>query len=721
MPRSKFRLFAASAILSLPVLALVAAPTGAAPRKAPAAAAAAHQGEWGAFGIQTQYVDPAAKPGDDFDRHVNGRWIDAYELPADKSRMISFTKLNDLSEQRIRGILDGLKARKYPVGSSQARISAAYSAFTDTAGIEARGLAPAKPYLVRIAAAKTRDDLLALFAAPGFASPVGIGIDPDEKASDHYALHFGQAGLGLPDRDYYLVDNPRNLEIRAKYLDYLTFLLGKAGPLDKMGWADPRSAAQTVLRLETDLARATWDRTVLRNPDLTYNKLSLAELAQADPGGAARKFIDLTGAGAANYVLVQQMPPTAEELAAAKLTPEQAAKLGGGVPATLKLIDQAPLASWQAWLTARFLSDNAAVLPAEIDDANFAFYGKMLFGQPQQRPRWKRGITAVEEQIGELLGQVYAQRYYPAASRAAMAQLVGNLRRAMAANLAELKWMGPETRREAEAKLAAFTPKIGAPERFKRYEGLALSVSDPLANRMAANKWGLDFQLARLGKPVDRSEWGILPQTVNAYYNATFNEVVFPAAILQPPFFNPSADPAVNYGAIGAVIGHELGHGFDDEGSKFDGAGNLRNWWTPADRAAFEALTGKLVAQYSAFCPFDEGKTCVNGQLTLGENIGDLGGLSLAYRAYHMSLNGKEAPVINGVTGDQRFFMAWAQIWRAKSREARARQMLLVDPHSPDNYRINGIVRNFDEWYRAFDVKPGDKLYLPPEQRVRIW
>ena len=715
MPRSKFRLFAAPAILSLPILALVAAPTGAAPRKAPAAAAAPQQGEWGAFGVQTQYVDSATRPGDDFDRHVNGRWKDTFELPADKTRFGSFTKLNDLSEQRIRGILDGLKARKWPAGSPQARIAAAYSAFTDTAGIEARGLAPAKPYLDRIAAAKTRDDLLVLFAAPGFASPIGTSIDPDEKASDHYALNLGQAGLGLPDRDYYLVDNPRNLEIRAKYLDYLAFLLGKAGN------ADPRSAAQAVMRLETDMARAMWDRTLSRNRDLTYNKLSLAELAQADPGGAARKFIDLIGAGAANYVLVPQMPPTAEELAAAKLTSEQAAKLGGGVPATLKLIDEEPLASWQAWLTARFLSDNAAVLPAEIDDAEFAFYGKVMIGQPQQRPRWKRGIGEVESQIGELLGQVYAQRYYPAANRAGMAQLVGNLRRAMSANLAELKWMGPETRREAEAKLTAFTPKIGAPERFKRYEGLALSASNPLANRMAANKWGLDFQLARLGKPVDRSEWFILPQTVNAYYNATFNEVVFPAAILQPPFFNPSADPAVNYGAIGAVIGHEMGHGFDDQGSKSDGAGNLRDWWTPADKAAFEALTGKLAGQYAAFCPFDGGKTCVNGQLTLGENIGDLGGLSLSYRAYRMSLNGKEAPVINGTTGDQRFFMAFAQIFRSKTRDARARQLLMTDPHSPDNYRINGIVRNFDEWYRAFDVKPGDKLYLPPEQRVRIW
>ena len=691
------------------VLCAAAAALAAAP--APARTAS----EWGRFGVQTQHVDAAAKPGDDFDRYVNGKWNDTYQMPADKARVGAFSVLGDLSEARLRAILEGLQARKWPAGSPQARLSAAYAAFIDSAGIEARGLAPASPYLGRIAAAKSRDDLIALFAAPGFASPLGTGVDADEKDSNRYALYLGQSGLGLPDRDYYLLDTPRYAEIRGKYVDYLAFLLGKAGN------ADPRGAASAVLALETAMARAMWDRTVGRNRDLTYNKLTLAELEQAAPGGSIRSFLGKIDAGAADYVIVAQVPPTPEELAAARLTPEQAAKLGGGVPATVKLIDDMPLASWQAWLTTRFLSDHASVLPAEIDAANFAFYGTVLSGQPQQRPRWKRGISAVEGQIGELLGQIYARRYFPAANRAAMAQLVGNLRRAMAANLAELAWMGPETRREAEAKLAAFNPKIGAPGRFKAYDGLAISASDPLANRIAANKWGLDFQISRLGKPVDRSEWFMLPQTVNAYYNPTFNEVVFPAAILQPPFFNLAADPAVNYGAIGAVIGHEMGHGFDDQGAKSDGAGNLRDWWRPADKTAFEALTGKLVGQFSAFCPFDEGKTCVNGAYTLGENIGDLGGLSLAYRAYRLSLGGKPAPVIGGFTGDQRFFMAWAQVWRSQAREPVARQLLVTDPHAPPKYRINGIVRNFDEWYRAFGVKPDDKLYLAPEARVRIW
>jgi putative endopeptidase len=660
-------------------------------------------------------MDRAAKPGDDFDRYVNGTWNDTYEMPADRSRIGAFITLADLSEQRVRGILDELGTRNWPAGSPQARLKAAYAAFMDTAGIEARGLAPAKPYLDRIAAIRNRDDLLRTFAAPGFAAPMGAGVFADAKDSGRYALYFDQGGLGLPDRDFYLVDNPRFAEIRARYLDYLGFLLGKAG------YADPKATARAVMDLETALARAMWDRTVARNRELTYNRLTMAELDALAPGGAARLVLRELQADGAEYVIVSTIPPTEAELAEARVTPEQAAKLGGGLAATLRLIDEVPLATWQAWLAARFLNDHASVLPKDIDDASFAFNGTVLSGQPQQRPRWKRGITAVESQIGELLGQIYVERYFPPANREAMAGLVANLRRAMAANLADLPWMGETTRREAEAKLNAFTTKIGAPVRFKQYEGLALSASDPLANRIAALDWGWNDQQAKIGKPVDRSEWLMLPQTVNAYYYPTYNEIVFPAAILQPPFFNLAADPAVNYGAIGAIIGHEIGHGFDDQGSKSDGAGNLRDWWKPEDRAAFEALTGRLVEQYSAFCPFDEGKTCSNGRLTLGENIGDIGGLSLAYRAYQLSLNGKPAPVIDGTTGDQRFFMAWAQVWRAKSREASERQRLVTGPHSLEQFRINGVVRNFNEWYRAFDVKPGDKLYLPPEQRVRIW
>ncbi|MEZ5736879.1 MAG: M13 family metallopeptidase [Novosphingobium sp.] len=707
MPPFRFRRLAV--LTAVPLIALLLAPAASAEDEAVAS------GEWGSYGIQTQWIDESARPGDDFDRYVNGKWNDSVEMPEDKTRIGAFITLRDLSEDRLKEILDGLVSEDHPAGSPEARLAAAYSAFIDTDAIDAAGLAPARPFLDRIYAARSASDLMKLFATPGYASPVGAGVDADEKQSDRYALYLGQGGLSLPDRDYYLSDDERYRDIRAKYRDYLAFLLGKAG------YEDSQGAAEAVLALETQMARAMWDRTIQRNRDLTYNKLTTQELDTLGPDGLMRSFLETLGAGDVGEAIVAQIPPTDEELDKAKLSPEAVTKLGGGVPATMELIAQAPLATWQAWLAARFLSDHAAYLPSDIDEANFAFYGTVLRGQPKQRQRWKRGISAVEGQIGELLGKIYAERYFPPENKAAMDDLVANLRKAMASNLADLKWMGADTRKEAEAKLDAFTPKIGAPEKFKTYDGLVVTAETPLANQVSSERWSMDFQLGRLGKPVDRGEWFMLPETVNAYYNPVFNEVVFPAAILQPPFFNLSADPAVNYGAIGAVIGHEMGHGFDDQGAKSDGDGNLRDWWTTEDKANFEALQKKLVAQYNRFCPFDAGKTCVNGELTLGENIGDLGGLSLAYRAYHLSLDGKEAPVIDGTTGDQRFFMAWAQVWRAKAREELARQYLVTDPHSPPQYRINGIVRNFDEWYRAFGAEPGDKLYLPPDQRVRIW
>ncbi|MDE8650931.1 M13 family metallopeptidase [Novosphingobium album (ex Liu et al. 2023)] len=671
---------------------------------------------WGSFGVQTQWMDPAVKPGDDFDTFVNGKWVQQTDIPADKTRIGSFLSLRDLSEDRLKLILDELLTANPAPGSDEARIAAAYKAFMDTDAIERAGLAPAQPYLQRIFAASTRQDLVKLFATAGFTSPIGIYVDADEKQSDRYALYVTQTGLGLPDRDYYLKDTEKFRDIRARYLDYLAFMLGKAG------YQDPQSAARAVLSLETSMAQMEWDRAASRNRDLTYNKLSAAELEAMGPAGYMRTFLDTIGAGQVADVIAVEVPPTADELKVAKIDAAQAAaQFGGGLPATMKLIEDAPIATWQAYLVAHFLGDHAAFLPKEIDDAAFAFKGKVLSGQPEQRARWKRGLSAVEGEVGDLLGKIYAARYYPPAEKAAMQDLVANLRKAMAVNLADLRWMSPATRKEAQAKLDAFTPKIGAPEKYKDYAGLTLSASDPLGNSLASEQWNNDFAVNRIGKPVDRTEWFMFPQTVNAYYNPTFNEIVFPAAILQPPFFNLSADPAVNYGAIGAVIGHEMGHGFDDQGAKSDGTGNLRDWWTASDKANFEKLQDKLGAQYDAFCPFDAGKTCVNGKLTMGENIGDLGGLSLAYRAYKLSLNGKEAPVIDGYTGDQRFFLAYAQVWRSKVREEQARQFLVTDPHSPPQYRVNGIVRNFDEWYKAFDVKPGEKLYLPPAERVRIW
>lgn len=672
--------------------------------------------DWGKSGIQTQWQEKTARPGADFDKFVNGKWEAAVVLPADRTNWGSFTALRDLSEQRVHGIMDGLIASKPAAGTDAARVEAAYAAFMDVDAINKAGLAPAQPYLERIFAAKTPDDLMKIFAAPGFASPLGAYVTADAKQSDVNAFEVGVGGLGLPDRDYYLKIDKRSQDIRAKYVEYLTFVLGKAG------YADPSSAAKAVLSLETRLAQADWDRAASRDPDLTYNKLSVAEFEGLAAPGLMRTFIETMGAGKAAYILVDQMPPTAEELKVARIDPAKAQTLfGGGVPEVARLVSEVPVSTWQAWLAAHFLRGHASVLPTDIDDATFAFYGKTMSGQPEQRARWKRGVAAVEGMAGELVGKIYAEKYYPPEAQAAMTDLVSNLRKAMAVNLQSLAWMGPETRKEAEAKLNAFTPKIGAPAKFKEYEGLTFSATDPLGNAIAAGSWENDDQMKRIGQPVDKTEWFMLPETVNAYYNPPYNEIVFPAAILQPPFFNVSADPAVNYGGIGAVIGHEMGHGFDDQGAKSDGTGNLRDWWTPADKANFQKLQDKLEAQYNSFCPFDDGKTCVNGKLTMGENIGDLGGLSLAYRAYKLSLNGKEAPVIDGLTGDQRFFMAWAQVWRSKYREESVRQQLITDPHSPAHYRINGIVRNFDEWYKAFDVKPGDALYLPPAERVRIW
>ncbi|MEZ5947199.1 MAG: M13 family metallopeptidase [Hyphomonas sp.] len=409
-----------------------------------------------------------------------------------------------------------------------------------------------------------------------------------------------------------------------------------------------------------------------------------------------------------------------EELDAAGLSAEDAAKLGEGFPALFKLMSDTPLDTWKAYMSAHFMSDFAGVLPKEIDDANFAFYGTTLSGQPQQRERWQRAVSATQGILGEAIGQVFVERYFPPENKSEMDKLVKNLRTAMAANLEDLSWMSDVTKVKAEEKLDAFNPKIGYPDKFKTFETLTVG-NNAVDNAIAAIQWQIDDNISRLGTEPDKSEWFMTPQTVNAYYNPAYNEIVFPAAILQPPFFNISADPAVNYGAIGGVIGHEMGHGFDDQGAKFDANGVLADWWTEEDKAAFRALGDKLATQYNGYCPLDDGTTCVNGRLTLGENIGDLGGLSLAYRAYKLSLDGKEAPVINGLTGDQRFFMAWAQVWRSKYRDEAQRQQLMTDPHSPPYYRVNGIVRNLDEWYDAFGVTPDNALYLAPEDRVRIW
>jgi len=671
---------------------------------------------FGTWGVDPATIDPARDPGDDFFAYVNAKWLAENPLPAEFSRFGAFNLLREKSTTDVKELVDALVAENPAPGTSERRIVDAYQAFLDTAAIDAAGMTPINPYLFRIYDADTLAKLAMVWGEAGMPGPIGAFVTVDQKQPDQYVTFVGSGGLGLPDRQYYLDETEKGAAIQQKYRDYLAFLFREAG------FGDPELTAQAVYDFEDRIARdISWDRAVSRNRDLTYNAVTAEELVALAGPFPVRTLIEKAGLGAANKFVIPQMQPTEAEVAELGLTPDYVAKIGKGTPGMFELLAEYDVATLQAWTVARLLSGNSAVMPTRFDEANFEFFGKTLQGTPEQRPRWKRAIAEVEDQLGEVLGKSYVERNFPAENKAAMDALVKNLRVAMDESIDTLGWMGAATKVEAKAKLAAFDPKIGYRDNLETYDGLAIVPGDPIANRMAAAKWQLQDNISKLGGPIDRTEWGMLPQTVNAYYNPTKNEIVFPAAILQQPFFGITNDPAVNYGGIGGVIGHEMGHGFDDQGSKSDGTGLLRNWWAPSDLAAFTARTDALVAQYDAFCPLDDGETCVNGRLTLGENIGDLGGLSLAYRAYRLSLNGREDKVIDGLTGDQRFFLAWAQVWRSAQREDAARQRLRTDPHSPEEFRVNGVVRNMDAWYKAFNVTPDDALYLPPEDRISIW
>ena len=672
---------------------------------------------FGKWGVDPSLLSDTIDPGDDFFGYVNQEWLDANPLPAEFSRFGAFNLLREKSTSDVKALVDELVSKPASeLSADERRIVEAYESYLDTAAIDAAGLAPAQPYLDKIRGAETLSELVTLWGTPGYPAPLGGGVGVDAKEPTRYSIYLGSGGLGLPDRDYYLDESERGKDIQTKYREYLTFLFDQAGYEDAAGMAD------SVYAFEDSIARkVSWDRATSRNRDLTYNALTPAELVSLVEGFPTTAMLTASGFAGTDRFIVGDLPPTAEEAKELGLDEETVAKIGGGTPAMMTLLLETPMDVLQAWTIKEFLENNASVLPSKFDEADFAFYGKTLNGTPEQRARWKRAIGETEGLLGELVGKSYVERYFPAESKAAMVDLVANLRKALAQSIEQNDWMSAATKKEALAKLDAFDPKIGYRDNLETYDGLAIIDGNPLANRMAAQEWSWKEDLAKLGGPIDRTEWGMLPQTVNAYYNPTKNEIVFPAAILQQPFFGLTADAAVNYGGIGGVIGHEMGHGFDDQGSKSDGTGMLRNWWTDADRSAFDSLTDALVAQYDAFCPLDDGETCVNGRLTLGENIGDLGGLSLAYRAYKLSLGGKEDKVIDGLTGDQRFFLAWAQVWRSAQREESLRQRLRTDPHSPEEYRVNGIVRNMDEWYKAFNVTPDDALYLPPEQRVHIW
>ena len=654
----------------------------------------------GSFGVDLSARDPAVKPGDDFNRYASGHWIDTYELKDYESSYGSFNELRDRAEEQVHALIEGLQAQKdLAPGSNGQKLRDYYASYMDRTARDAAGIAPLRPVLDRIAAIDTKEKLVAAFGSAGIDgsnTPLGLYVGTDRMDPDSYLVGLGVGGLGLPDRDYYLNPDARFVKIREAYVAHIQRMLGFAG----VGEADAKPRAEAILALETALAKPQWDRVKLRNRDLTYNVFTFADLQK-----------QFSGYDWAAHLRAQGMPQP-ERLNIS--TPDV-------VQPVIDTIDATPLATWRDYLTFHAIDGNAGLLSREIDEASFAFNGKVLNGQKAQREDWKRAVAMVGggNALGEALGELYVARYFKPESKAAMDQLVENLRAALRRNIEQIDWMGDATKVEAYRKLSTFRPKIGYPSKWKDYSSVAIRPDDLLGNAIALRKFNRDDRNRRIGQKTDREEWGMTPQTVNAYYNSAFNEIVFPAAILQPPFFDVNADPAVNYGGIGAVIGHEMGHGFDDQGSKSDADGIQRNWWTDEDRARFEQRTKALGAQYDAYCPL-EGQ-CVNGGLTMGENLGDLGGLSMAYTAYQLSLGGKPAPVIDGLSGDQRFYLAWAQVWKGKYRDEALLNLIKTNPHSPMMYRANGPLRNLDAWYEAFGVKPGDAMYLPPEQRVRIW
>ncbi|MDA1373049.1 MAG: M13 family metallopeptidase [Proteobacteria bacterium] len=577
------------------------------------------------------------------------------------------------------------------------KISDYYLSYMNVDRANELGISPLLPGLAALNSIATRDELIAAFGRAmidNTATPFGFGVGADRSNPDRHQLVVSVGGLGLPDRDYYLLDTEQYLNVRSEYVAHI------ARVFEFADIADAAAKAEAILALETQIAEHTWPRDQRRNRDLTYNPMSYAEFVAEYSGIDWDAYF--AAAGIENLEDLNVTFPSA-------------------MPPIIDLVNTLPVDDWKNYMTYRFIVDSAGVLSEDIDSEAFYFYSTVLSGVPEQRERWERGVMRVGSlnSLGEALGQVYVERHFPQSAKLMMDDLVENLRDALEQSISQIDWMGAATKEEAVKKLASFRPKIAYPDEWKDLSSIEISQDNLFGNAQNVREFNYEDEISRLGKPTNREEWGMTPQTVNAYYNSSFNEIVFPAGILQPPFFDPAADAAVNYGGIAAVIGHEMGHGFDDQGSKSDFAGIQRNWWTDADRANFEVLTTALAAQYDEFEPVPG--YFIDGNFTLGENIGDVGGLSLAYRAYQMSLNGEEAPVIDGYTGDQRFFLSWAQVWQAKYREDALIQQLSSDPHSPPEYRVNGVVRNFDEWYDAFNVTAEDDLYLPPEERIRIW
>ena len=659
------------------------------PAAAPAASAPAAIGD---CGLDLSAGDPKVKPGDDFDAYASGTWERTFSIPADKTSFGPWDKLDELSKERVRTIIEQAAAAQAAPQTPEQQIGDYYRAYMDEAGIEARGLAPAQAELDQISAAQTRTDVARLFGTIGFATLFDTQFIPDFKDPNHYAVVVSESTLGLPDRDYYLKDDAELKMLREKYVAYIEQMLTLGGS------HDAHDQARDIMAFETAAARVQWPIEKRRDVQLTYNPRTKAQLIAYAPGFPWQAYFSAEDLAAREKLVISELTAV-RDLAA--------------------LYAKTPVPTLKAFLTFHYLSSNAPYLPKRFDDARFAFYGQTMRGQPQQKERWKRAVGDIDGALGEAVGRLYVAKYFPPESKAKMQQLVADLRTALSERLDALDWMSAETKTRAHEKLATFTTKIGYPDKWKDYSTLIVRRDDPLGNSRRGAEWWWNYQVARMDQPVDRTEWGMTPQTINAYYNALNNEIVFPAAILQPPFFDPNADAAVNYGAIGAIIGHEIGHGFDDQGRKFGPDGSMSDWWTEQDAAAFTVRANRLIKEFSDFQALPGLK--VNGANTIGENIGDLGGLNMAHEAYVISLKGAAAPVIDGLTGDQRFFLAWAQAWREKDRDGFLRELVMSDVHSPSRFRVNGPLPNIDAWYSAFNVQPGDKLYIRPEDRVRIW
>ncbi|MES3028838.1 MAG: M13-type metalloendopeptidase [Pseudomonadota bacterium] len=672
---------------SAAALLYAAAPALAA--NAPDLSKAPRMGPWG-FDMAGR--DTAVAPTKDFFDYANGTYLNKLEIPADRSRYGAFDALQELSQSRMRAVAEKSAANTKATGD-EAKLGAFYRSFMDEKAVNALGAGPLAGDLAAIGSVKNHDELAGLMGSTMRkfgGSFFGSYVHDDAKDPEKYTVYLVQGGLGLPDRDYYLEDRFKTQ--KAAYEAYIAQMLTLAG------WERPAENAKAIVALETEIAKVSWTRAERRDDDKTYNPFEIAKLQEYAPGFAWKQYLDGAHLTKADRVVVSE---------------------NTAFPKIAAIYAKTPIETLKAWSAFNLADQAAPYLSKEFDQANYEFRSKTLSGQPVQQPRWKRGVNAVDNNIGEALGKLYVEAYFPAESKAKMEALVSDIRTAMKARIDGLDWMSPETKVKAQEKLAKFRVKIAYPDKWRDYSGLTIKDGDLYGNMERASAFEWDYRAARLGGPVDDEEWGMTPPTINAYYSPTKNEIVFPAAILQPPFFDPDGDPAVNYGGIGGVIGHEITHGFDDQGRKSDGDGKLTDWWTAQDAAKFNAQATKFGKQYAAVEVLPGAH--INGDLTMGENIADLGGLLLALDAYHVSLGGKPAPVIDGMTGDQRVFLGWAQVWRGKYREDRMRQQLVTDPHSPPKYRVDVPIKNIDAFYEAFGVKPGDGMYVAPADRVRIW